>query len=61
MVYKSQHPGTQKWVPNHPTSLQTAVRQPGTAAGSAEGAGAETVLFVWEALKHHGDEGHIST
>lgn len=54
-------PGTRLWVPAHPTAPHATARQPGTPAGSAEGAGAEIVLFVWEALKNHGDEGHIST
>lgn len=47
MLYKSQHPGTQQWVPGHPTNLLTAVRQLKTAAGSAEGAGAETEFYLF--------------
>lgn len=47
MVYKSQHPGTQQWVPGRPTSLHTALRQPKTAAGSAEEAGAETEFYLF--------------
>lgn len=47
MLYNSQHPGTQQWVPDHPTSLHTAVRQLKIAAGSAEGAGAETEFYLF--------------
>lgn len=47
MLCKSQHPGAQQQVPGHPASLHTAVKQPKTAAGSAEGAGAETEFYLF--------------
>lgn len=47
VVYKSQSPGTRQWVPAHPTGPHTAVRQPNTPAGSAEGAGAEMEFYLF--------------